>query len=445
MPMSISRLPGFPTTCIAQPTAGRDCRPLLHSIPAHISPRTGGVLITSALMLVTLPLVTIGGLPAQVVFAGLVGPGLFQLKRRHSQLPHPRRDGWLHRSSCGGVDPWNHSAGEWADCGAASLGAVGRYDGRLTPISLEQIERASRTIDPVFLNSPQFESEPIGHALSMRFVLKVETINPIRNFKGRGADFFLAGLPADSPPLVSASAGNFGQGMAYAARKRGFPLTIFAAESANPLKVERMRQLGATVRLAGADFDEAKDHARDFARETGGLFVEDGRETPICEGAGSIAVELSRWADQFDFLFISLGNGALLAGIGHWMRAHSPQTKLIAVCAEGAPAMDLSLRSGEVRTTETVSTIADGIAVRVPVPESLDHLNGIASDIVRVDDDSMIAAMRLLYREHGLLVEPAGVAGLAAAMKFRERYCAATAGTILCGGNLTEEQIERWL
>lgn len=315
----------------------------------------------------------------------------------------------------------------------------------MTPISLDRIESASRTIDPVFLNSPQFESEPIGEALGMRFVLKVETVNPIRNFKGRGADFFLAGLPADSPPLVAASAGNFGQGMAYAARKRGFALTMFAAENANPLKVERMRQLGATVRLAGADFDEAKDHARAFARETGAQFVEDGRETPICEGAGSMAVELCRWPNPLDFLFVPLGNGALLAGIGHWIRAHSPGTQLIAVCAEGAPSMELSLRNGEVRTTERADTIADGIAVRVPVPESLDHLKGIPSDIVRVSDEAMLQAMRLLFLHHGLVVEPAGAAGLAAAMTFRDRNQTSTAGTVLCGGNLTPEQIAMWL
>jgi len=309
---------------------------------------------------------------------------------------------------------------------------------------LDRIESASRTIDPVFLNSPQFESEPIGEALGMRFVVKVETVNPIRNFKGRGTDFFLAGLPADSPPLVAASAGNFGQGMAYAARKRGFALTMFAAQNANPLKVERMRELGATVRLAGADFDEAKDHARAFARETGAQFVEDGRETPICEGAGSIAVELCRWPNPLDFLFVPLGNGALLAGIGHWMRAHSARTQLIAVCAEGAPSMDLSLRNGEVRTTERADTIADGIAVRVPVPESLDHLKGIPSDIVRVSDEAMLRAMRLLFLYHGLVVEPSGAAGLAAAMTFRDRYQTSTAGTVLCGGNLTSAQITEW-
>jgi threonine dehydratase len=315
----------------------------------------------------------------------------------------------------------------------------------VTEISLEQIERASRTVDPVFLNSPQFESETMGDELGMKLVLKVETVNPIRCFKGRGADFFVSSMPADSPRLVCASAGNFGQGMAYAARKRGFALTVFVAETANPLKLERMRQLGAEVRLADGDFDAAKDAARAFAKDTGARFVEDGRDAEIAEGAGSIAVELLRWRDHFDFLVIPLGDGALLAGIGHWMREHSPKTRLVGVCPAGAPAMDLSLRNGEVRTTKTASTIADGIAVRLPVPESLLHLRGIAEEILLVEDEAMIQAMRLVFRHHGLVVEPSGVAGLAAAMTFPGHFRGAVVGIPLTGGNLTAEQIEQWL
>ncbi|HEX9223147.1 MAG TPA: pyridoxal-phosphate dependent enzyme, partial [Candidatus Acidoferrales bacterium] len=120
-------------------------------------------------------------------------------------------------------------------------------------LSLTRIEEAVHSIDPVFLNTPQFLSEQLSGALGMRLVLKVETVNPIRSFKGRGADYFVSQLPAGSPKLVCATAGNFGQGMAYAARKRRFQLVVFAAETANPLKLERMRQLGAEVRLFGLD------------------------------------------------------------------------------------------------------------------------------------------------------------------------------------------------
>jgi threonine dehydratase len=304
-------------------------------------------------------------------------------------------------------------------------------------LSLERIETASRTIDPVFLNSPQFESESLSGELAMRLILKVEIVNPIRCFKGRGADFLVSNLPADSPALVCASAGNFGQGLAYAARKRGLPVVIFAAETANALKVDRMRKLGADVRLVGADFDAAKEHARIFAEQTSACYIEDGREPAIAEGAGSIAVELCRWKDPFDVLLFPLGNGALLAGVGRWMKAHSPTTRVVAVCAAGAPSMALSLESGTVQCTETADTIADGIAVRVPVPEALDDLANVVDEVVLVEDEAIIEAMQLVFDFHALLLEPAGAAAVAAAMVFREKFRGGQVAALLTGGNRT--------
>jgi threonine dehydratase len=233
--------------------------------------------------------------------------------------------------------------------------------------------------------------------------------------------------------------------MAYAARKRSLPLVVFAAETANRLKLDRMRELGADVRLAGRDFDEAKQHARAFANDTGAHFIEDGREAAIAEGAGTIAVELARWPHPFDFALIPLGNGALLAGIGTWMKANSPATRRIGVCAAGAPSMALSLQHGAPRSTESVATIADGIAVRVPVPEALADLVDVVDEVLLVDDQSLIAAMQLVFRQHGLVVEPAGVAGLAAAITFRDQFRGASVVTPLCGGNLTAEQVRDWL
>ncbi len=312
-------------------------------------------------------------------------------------------------------------------------------------LSLERIEEAARLIDPVFLGSPQYEAEALGDELGLRLVCKVETANPIRSFKGRGTDFLLHRLGEGEGRLVCASAGNFGQGLAYAARKRGVPLTVFAAQSASPTKVERMRQLGAEVRLEGEDLDEAKAVARALAESEGWRFVEDGREVEIAEGAGTIALELCRWPEPFGALLVPLGNGALLSGVGTWMKAHVPSTAVIGVCAEGAPAMALSLREGAVRTTERVDTIADGIAVRVPVREALADLSGIVDDVLLVDDETMVRATRLLFWKMGLVVEPAGAAGIAALLAHRERFAGSLVATPLCGGNLTGQQVRRWL
>ena len=165
-------------------------------------------------------------------------------------------------------------------------------------LSLERIAEAARVIDPVFLHSPQFVSGALSERLGPRLLCKVELLNPIRSFKGRGADYFLQRLGSEPRPLVCASAGNFGQGLAYAAARRGRQVTVFAAHTANPLKLERMRRLGAEVRLAGDDFDAAKLAARAYADQTGARFVEDGAEPAIAEGAGSLGAELADWPSR---------------------------------------------------------------------------------------------------------------------------------------------------
>ncbi len=313
-------------------------------------------------------------------------------------------------------------------------------------VSLDRIEEAVRVIDPAFLGSPQLEAEALGDKLGSRLVCKVETVNPICSFKGRGTDYLLYRLRGErSEGLVCASAGNFGQGLAYAARKSNTPLTVFAARGANPRKVERMRWFGAEVRLEGEDFDEAKAAARALAESEGSRFVEDGREVEIAEGAGTIALELCRWPEPFDAVLVPLGNGALLSGVGTWMKAHAPSTEVIGVCAAGAPAMALSLQEGVRKTTEKVDTIADGIAVRIPVEEALSDLSGVVDDVLLVDDGTIVRAMRLLFWKMGLVVEPAGAAGVAALLAHRERFAGALVATPLCGSNLTGQQARRWL
>ena len=308
-------------------------------------------------------------------------------------------------------------------------------------LSFDRIARAAREIDGVFLHSPQFRAESLGEALGVDLLLKVESVNPIRSFKGRGADFFVRELTDTAQPLVCASAGNFGQGMAYAARRRGMTLDVFASVRANPLKIARMRAFGATVNQAGDDFDAAKDAARAYASAAGARYVEDGREPAISEGAGSIGVELLDWRDGFDTLLVPLGNGALLGGVATWVRAHSPGVRIVGVCAEGAPSMERSWREGRVIETESADTISDGIAVRVPIAEALGDLSGVVDDVLLVDDLTTIDAMRRIFSHLGLVVEPAGAVGVAALMTHRAQFVGTRVATILCGGNLTLTQI----
>lgn len=311
-------------------------------------------------------------------------------------------------------------------------------------LSLERIAQARALIDPVFLDSPQFVAESLGDGLGCRVLLKVETMNPIRSFKGRGAEFLVATLEG-KPHLVCATAGNFGQGMGFAARKRGLSLTIFTAETANPLKVERMRALGADVRLHGTDFDEAYLAARAFAQVSGARLVEDGRDAALAEGAGTVGVELLRWPKPIDAILVPLGDGALLAGIARWVKAHQPTTRVIGVCAAGAPAFERSWRSGRIQEVAPANTIADGIAVTSPFPEPLGDLTGSLDDILLAEDEAMIAAMRRAHRELGIVLEPSGAAGLAALFSQPQRFQGQLVGVVLSGGNVTAEQMREWL
>ncbi|MBL7848507.1 MAG: pyridoxal-phosphate dependent enzyme [Cyclobacteriaceae bacterium] len=310
-------------------------------------------------------------------------------------------------------------------------------------ISLDRIKLASQVIDPVFLNSPQYAVDLLNQKLGVELILKVESINPIRSFKGRGAEFLLSQV-YDDRPLLCASAGNFGQAMAYACRKRNRKITVFAATTANPFKVERMRSLGARMVLFGEDFDAAKNQARDVARQEGYRMVEDGLDVETVEGAGTIGLELVS-LDNLDVLLVALGNGALFNGIATVFKALRPTVKRIAVQASGAPAMAESWRTGTLVTHPAIHTIADGIGVRVPIPEALADMQPLADDVITVEEGSILEAMNLIYASAGIVSEPSGAVGVAALLEHRERFAGLKVVTVICGGNLTDTQRRQWL
>ncbi|HEU4320051.1 MAG TPA: pyridoxal-phosphate dependent enzyme [Acidimicrobiia bacterium] len=302
-------------------------------------------------------------------------------------------------------------------------------------------------IDPLFVNSPQFEHGPLSSAVGCSLTLKIETANPIRSFKGRGADYFMQKVVerGESRPLVCASTGNFGQAMAYAARSHGRNMTVFADLNANTSKLGRIRDLGAEVRQVGDDFDSAKSAARAHCESAGAWMIEDGREPEISEGAGTIGMELTGSGATFDVVVVPVGNGALINGVARWVKHVSPATEVIGVSASGADAMAESWRSERIVERASVDTIAEGIAVRIPVPEALEDMETIIDDMVLVDDVAMVEAMRLIARTTGQLVEPSGAAGVAAIRSNPTRFEGRTVATVLTGNNLTEDQLARWL
>ena len=303
-----------------------------------------------------------------------------------------------------------------------------------TPLSLENIEDAAHVIAPEFVRTPQYVDPALSGALGRDLVVKVETLNPLRSFKGRGAEYFVRGLDAGRH-VVCASAGNFGQAIAYAARRRDMPVTVFSAHNANPVKVARMREFGAEVVLHGEDFDVAKSRAIEHAAgRSDRIFVEDGREPAISEGAGTIGVELAPL--DLGTLLVPVGNGGLINGVGRWLKVHSPSTRIVGVCAAGAPAMERSWRAGRVIVSQSIATIADGIAARVPVPVALEWMRDTVDDMVTVDDDQILAALRLVRDTAGLLLEPSAVVGVAAAM---QHDYAGLLATIVTGSSYAPE------
>ena len=313
-------------------------------------------------------------------------------------------------------------------------------------LSLAAIRRACDVIDPVFLGSPQYRCEPLEDALGCTVTLKLETANPIRCFKGRGASFLIRERAAvlRGRRVVGASAGNWGQALAFACRDAALPLTLFASVNANPLKVERMRALGAEMRLTGTDFDAAKAAAEAFAHESSGVMLADGLDQEAAEGAGTIAVELLA-ETAIDAIVVPLGNGAMLTGIARWAHSANPAIEIIGVQATGADAMERSWRSGTLVFPQSIETIADGIGVRVPIREAVDDMKSIVSDVHLVDDTAIITAMKLLFRKAGLVTEPSGAAGVAAILSRPEHFRRRRVAVIICGGNLTDRQVEEWL
>ena len=314
-------------------------------------------------------------------------------------------------------------------------------------LDIKRIEAAVAKINPVFLNSPQYVCESLSRVLGCRIVLKVETVNPIRCFKGRGIETVLSDLMSANGPrkVVCASAGNLGQALAYSGRLRDCPVTVMASSNASLLKIELMKALGADVILVDGAIEKALGAAAEFSAQTGAFLVEDSKNIGTCEGAGTIGLELAACFPSLDAVLISLGAGAMATGVGHAMRRRLASIEVLIVQPGQAPGMTLSFRAGHVVDAGPPDTIADGVAGRYVLPEVLDDLIDVATDAFLVSEESIKEGMRLLFRCSGLIVEPAAALGIAAILENRDRFAGMTVATILCGANISTTDFEKWV
>jgi threonine dehydratase len=317
-----------------------------------------------------------------------------------------------------------------------------RHDPELEPAS---IRAAHGRIAPAFRGSPQYVHEGLSAATGTELVLKVETVNPIRAFKGRGtwlAVEALAGQGRVGPgrPIVCASTGNFGQGVAYAARAFGVPAVVFADEHGNPTKLDRIRSFGATVIQQGRDFDAAREAAEAHAGSVGGHLLVDGADPWVAVGAATMALEVCDAAaagavPMPAVAYVPLGNGALIVGVGAWLRHAAPGCRVVGVAATNASSMYDSWLAGRVLETPSAATYAEGIACRVPVPEALDMMVGRVDDVMLVTEEQMHGAQAQLTAATGITAEGAAAASLAGLLADQARG-GGPALVILTGSNV---------
>lgn len=324
------------------------------------------------------------------------------------------------------------------------LGAVRDLDS--VRLRLDRVRAAVGEIDRAFLDTPMLPCAPLGRALGCSVTLKVETLNPVRSFKGRGTETVAAvACERGASRVVCASAGNLGQALAYSGRRRGLGVTVVAGRSASPLKLRQIAELGGDVRLGGEDIEDARMLAREIAVETGAYLVEDSLDLATCEGAATIGVELVRDDPGLDVVLVALGGGALASGVGYAIRSLTEHVEVIGIQPAGAPAMALSWRQRTVVETDSLDTIADGVAGRCPIPEVLDDLLVVLDDVMLVREASIKAGMRMLYEHAGLVVEPSAALGVAAALEQPERFAGRHVTTILCGSNVDPGDFARWV
>ncbi|MFD5825741.1 threonine/serine dehydratase [Lentzea sp. NPDC060358] len=315
---------------------------------------------------------------------------------------------------------------------------------RHTRLDLTRIRSARGLIDPVFLDTPLYRCEALDPVLGCAVSIKLETANPVRSFKGRGAELVASGLAAAGErALVCASAGNLGQAAAWSGRRRGLDVTVVASRRATPAKLDRVRALGARLELVDGDHERARDRAAAIAARDGIRLLEDSLDIETCEGAATIGLEPAE-AGPFDAVLVALGGGAMATGVGHVLKALAAGVEVICVQPSGAPAMTLSWRARRVVTTGTAVTIADGVAGRRPIPEVLADLLLVADDAVLVEEASIVAGMRALLDHAGLVAEPSAALGIAAVLEDPDRFAGRHVVTVLCGSNVDVDAYRGW-
>ncbi len=312
---------------------------------------------------------------------------------------------------------------------------------------LRQLERAQDIVGAAMPPTPAHAWPLLSERLGATVIVKHENHTPIGAFKVRGGLVYVDRLKRErphTPGLISATRGNHGQSLAFAASRYRMPVTIFVPHGNSVEKNRAMRAFGADLVEHGEDFQSAREEAERRAR-LGGLEFVPSFHPDLVLGVATYALELLRKAPDLDVLYVPIGQGSGICGCILARDLLGLPTEIVGVQSTEAPSYALSFAAGTVVTTESSNTLADGMATRVPDPDALAIIRKGASHIVQVTDDEIRVAIRAYWTDTHNLAEGAGAAALAAALQERPKIRGKRIGLILSGGNIDFDLFNRWI
>ena len=303
-------------------------------------------------------------------------------------------------------------------------------------LTLEKFEEAAEIVKQVTLETKLVYSEYFSSQTGNRVWFKPENMQYTGAYKVRGAYYKISTLSDEEKArgLITASAGNHAQGVAYAARLAGVKATVVMPTTTPLIKVNRTKGYGAQVVLEGDVFDEACAHAYRLAEEHGYTFVHPFDDLDVAAGQGSIAMEIIKELPTVDYILVPIGGGGLCTGVSTLAKLLNPKIKVIGVEPAGANCMQESLRQGKVVTLPGVNTIADGTAVKRPGEKLFPYIQEYVDDIITIDDNELIVAFLDMVENHKMIVENSGLLTVAALKHIQAEKKKIV--SILSGGNM---------
>jgi threonine dehydratase len=312
---------------------------------------------------------------------------------------------------------------------------------------LKQLERAHDIVRAGMPLTPTHPWPLLSERLGASVVVKHENHTPTGAFKVRGGLVYLDRLKRERsnvPGLISATTGNHGQSIAFAANRYGVPVTIFVPHGNSVEKNRAMQAFGANLVEHGKDFQSAREEAYRRAA-AGGFEMVPSFHRDLVLGVATYALELLREMPDLDVLYVPIGQGSGICGCILARDLLGLTTEIVGVQSTEAPSFALSFAAGMVVTTATSNTLADGMATRIPDPEAVAIICKGASRMVQVTDDEVAAAMRAYWTDTHNLAEGAGAAPLAAALQEKTKIGGKRVGLVLSGGNIDFDRFRRWV